>query len=375
MNVFLKIMKNIIKFRKGIVLTFPIFLFALEMAAQDVPHLPQRTDSLIRSHLTPHQDSIYSVRKEKLRQEHIKLEKRYRDRAQRVDTSYIQRPNERLTLRVIDNVSVAGITARMAYRDDIEGDMRGKMETEGEWRNTITFGANYLGIGVALAINPAKIFGKHTSTEFNINKYGNNFGFDVVYMKNNSYSGKMKFGEERYNIERRTFSNETMTLDGYYVFNGKKFSFPAAFSQTYKQIKSAGSLMLGASFNRSKLINDSYDPDAGYILRKINVNQFAVGVGYGYNWVPTRRWLIHCSAMPFFGVFRHNRVYLHDEKVKMPYRFPEMQVVGRVAAIYNVKKYFWGMTGVFNFQSSGDRDVFLLKNYKSRIRLIFGFRL
>lgn len=368
MRVFLK---NKMIFRKGIVLTFSILLFALEMVAQDVPQLPQRTDSLIRSRLTPHQDSIYIKSKEKLKQKHIALEKRYRARAQKVDTSYIQRPDERLTLRVIDNLSVAGITAKMAYGEDI----RGKMETEGKWRNTLTFSANYLGLGIALAINPAKIFGKHTSTEFNINNYGNNFGFDVVYMKNNSYSGKMKYGEERYIIKSGTFSNETMTIDGYYVFNGKKFSFPAAFSQTYKQIKSAGSLMLGVSFNRSKLINDSYDVEAGYILRKININQFAVGVGYGYNWVPTRRWLIHCSAMPFFGVYRYNRVYLQDEKVKMPYRFPEMQVVGRIAAIYNVKKYFWGMTGVFNFHNSGDRDVFLLKNYKSRVRLLFGIRL
>ena len=68
MRVFLK---NKMIFRKGIVLTFSILLFALEMVAQDVPQLPHRTDSLIRSRLTPHQDSIYIKSKEKLRQKHI----------------------------------------------------------------------------------------------------------------------------------------------------------------------------------------------------------------------------------------------------------------------------------------------------------------
>ena len=366
MKVFLKKMKN---FKKSIVLVVPMFLFALELSAQDVPQLSQRTDSLIRSHLTPRQDSIYNKRKEQIHQQHIKLEKHYR--APNVDTTYIQRPKERLVLRVIDNMSVAAISARMTTQDGLKG----KFETEGDFRNTITFGANYLGIGLAVALNPAKIFGKRTSTEFNINKYGNTFGFDVVYLNNKSYSGEMKYGGEKYDIERGMLSNKSLTVDGYYVFNGKKFSFPAAFSQTYKQVKSAGSLMLGVSYNRSNLTNHTVSDDTEEEIRKISTHQFAVGVGYGYNWVPTRRWLIHGSAMPFFGVFRHNRLYIQDRKEKMPYRFPEMQWVARVAVIYNVKRYFFGVNAVFNYFNSGDEKQLLIENFKSRTRLIFGIRL
>ena len=39
-----------------------------------------------------------------------------------------------------------------------------------------------------------------------------------------------------------------LTLNAYYAFNGRRFSYPAVFSQSWMQKRSCGSLMLGASF-------------------------------------------------------------------------------------------------------------------------------
>ena len=353
----------------GMMLIFPSFWGIHELAAQDVPHLSHRTDSIIRSRLTPRQDSIFSVRREQFKKKHIELEKRYR--TIKLDTNYIQRPKERLTLRALNNVSIAAMNAKMTSSTGIHGNF----ETKSDFRNTITFGANYLGIGLSIALNPAKVFGKRTSTEFNFNNYGNTFGIDVIYLNNNSYNGEQKVGGNKYEINRGSLSNKSLTIDGYYVFNGKKFSYPAAFSQTYKQVKSAGSIMAGVSYYRSNLTNHAQNDYMGVVVRKLSISQFAIGAGYAYNWVPSRRWLIHGSAMPFFGVYRHNRIHFENKKQKMPYRFPEMQMVGRVAVIYNVKQYFWGGSGVFNFFNSGDRKQLLLENFKMRIRLIFGIRI
>ena len=106
----------------------------------------------------------------------------------------------------------------------------------------------------------------------------------------------------------------TLAVNAYYVFNYRHFSYPAAFSLSTVQLRSAGSWLLGARYDNQALHFDAQKTEAFFktispqaqlneALRidKIKYRQFAVSLGYAYNWVPWRGWLLCASAAPALG--------------------------------------------------------------------------
>jgi len=290
------------------------------------------------------------------------------------DTNYVVRPDKKLTLRLLNNVSGTNFSFKSNETGNVED--RYKFLFKDPLRYTITLSANYRGLAVALAFNPANIFGKHTSTEFNINSYGNKFGFDVIYENNGQFEASMTDSDGTFDLGEVDISEKSLTINGYYAFNYKRFSYPAAFSQSYIQKKSAGSVMIGASYHRSTLkINSEAEPDPEYDdLQKIKTSYAGIGVGYGYNFVPTRNWLIHLSALPTLVVWNENKVVLTTRVDKLQSKFPEYSIVGRASVVRYFKSFFTGLTLVYNYTSVGDRDIIRLSHNKWRTRFILGMR-
>ena len=94
----------------------------------------------------------------------------------------------------------------------------------------------------------------------------------------------------------------TVFADGYYLFNGRKFSYSAAYDQSAIQKRSAGSLMVGLMYNYTRIDYASdYNGDLIYLMEglgKVKLWQGSAGVGYAYNWVPVRGLLVNVMAMP-----------------------------------------------------------------------------
>lgn len=91
-----------------------------------------------------------------------------------IDTNYIRRPTERLTLKLRFNISGAtveavGKTEEAAFTSRNHADYKG----------TLSVAATYRGISLGLSLNPAAIIGKYKDYELNLNSYGNRMGFDV----------------------------------------------------------------------------------------------------------------------------------------------------------------------------------------------------
>lgn len=109
----------------------------------------------------------------------------------------------------------------------------------------------------------------------------------------------------------------TMTLDGYYLFNSKRYSYSAAYDQTLIQKRSAGSLMAGAVYYHSSVAYDN-DLDADFIMfmddiGTIKQSQLNIGAGYTYNFVPCKGLLINAMLMPMVSVFNQVKVwYFHS---------------------------------------------------------------
>ena len=294
-----------------------------------------------------------------------------RQKTPKTDTNYVIKPNARWTLRLINNLSGTHFTMKLAMIDDSKANLRFWVPL----RHTVTMSVNYRGLAVAFAVNPSSLFGKKTSTEFNINSYSNRYGFDFIYEKDGSFEGSANYqGQvEHFNNE---IEEKSMTINAYYAFNGRKFSYPAAFSQSFVQKRSAGSIMLGASFHHGTvaIVNQDEDYYQEDNIRKIKLNYFSTGVGYGYNFVPNRNWLLHLSALPSIVLWRENKVVMMGHNEELEATFPEMSLVGRASVVRYFKNFFAGLTLVYNYTSAGDYESIRIRHYKWRTRLIIGKR-
>ena len=285
------------------------------------------------------------------------------------DTLYIGRPDARWTIKLRTNLSGAqlkfnGSKNQIPFNGDLRADYRG----------TLSVAVAYRGIAVGLAVNPAKLAGKSKDNEFNLNSYSNKFGFDVVLLSSKTYHGSVETNGVSSDINNGQLKQKAVNLNFYYAFNGRRFSFPAAFSQSYVQKRSAGSFMLGMSMDGQ--YTDAYDvmTNSGVGNAKMRIYALGIGAGYGYNLVVGRHWLFHLSTLPTFDVLLRSYIETDEGKVNMHYRFPSVIIVGRGAAVYSWKNKFFGATMVFNYSSVGDENRLQIKRAKERLRLFYGFR-
>ena len=292
-----------------------------------------------------------------------------------VDTAYITRPTTKWTVTARMNVSGAKIEAEGIDRSAVslgssENGQHFKAEMEANRKATLSMGVSYLGLSLNVSLNPAKLMGKYRDFELNFNSYGRRFGFDVIYQDAKNFKGWHDHeGMERIELPDGLLSVKTLNLNAFYVFNSRRFSYPAAFSQSYIQRRSAGSFLLAASGMGQRA---TLDWQQGLELKMTNIG---IGAGYGYNYVPHQGWLLHLSALPTFIVYNHATMTFGDESMNLKYRFPEVIITGRGAVVRQWGNKFLGLTMVYNYTNIGDKDDFSIYNTKWRIRTFFGLRI
>ena len=292
-----------------------------------------------------------------------------------IDTAYIVRPATKWTVMARMNVSGAKIKAegidRSAWPLGSNGDERHfEAVMEANRKATLSMGVSYLGLSLSVSLNPAKLMGRYHDYELNFNSYGRRFGFDIIYQNAKNFTGWHDHeGMERIELPDGLLSVKTLNLNAFYIFNSRRFSYPAAFSQSYIQRRSAGSFLLAASGMGQ---HATLDWDQEMQLKMTNIG---VGAGYGYNYVPGRGWLLHISALPTFIVYSNTSMTFGDSRVPLHYHFPEVIITGRGAVVRQWSNVFLGMSMVYNFTNIGHKENLTLHNTKWRIRTFFGLRL
>ena len=282
-----------------------------------------------------------------------------------VDSAYIMRPATKWTVTARMNVSGAKIEA-----EGIDQGHQFKAEMEANRKATLSMAVSYLGFSLSGALNPAKLMGKYHDYELNFNSYGRRFGFDVIYQDAKNFTGWHDHeGMERIQLPDGILSVKTLNLNVFYVFNSRRFSYPAAFTQSYIQRRSAGSLLLAASGMGQ---HATLDWEQEMQLKMTNIS---LGAGYGYNYVPSQGWLLHISALPTFIVYSNTSITFGDSRVPLHYHFPEAIITGRGAMVRQWKNKFLGLSMVFNFTNIGNEEKLALHNIKWRIRTFFGLRI
>lgn len=182
-------------------------------------------------------------------------------------------------------------------------------------KSNLKFKLAYRGYGLSYSHELAN----GTEREFSLSKRGPVYGLEFRRYQSTSFSGSVRGDSSynvhepfAYNIEKGSIHKKSYELNGYYVFNHKTFSYPAAITSTVRQVRSCGSPVLGMTFysttiTASDTLMSYYWDD----IRKVRIRQFSIGGGYAYNYVFGHNscFLLHVSAMPMLSIYRRNKLF------------------------------------------------------------------
>ena len=289
------------------------------------------------------------------------------------DTNYVVRPEGTVTFKVRLNQTGDDFHAK----GTVNG-IYSKADLKTSHKTTVSIGASYRGLSAAVAINPSKMSGAYKDYELNLNYYSSRISLDFSYQRSESLAGDVNRDDRgTQTMESGDLTLKVVNLAGYYAFNHRRFSFPAAFNQSYVQRRSAGSWLAGISY-QGGIIETSDElkarnPNAPDI--SIDVGHVGIGGGYGYNWVLGRKWLIHFSMLPTFVVYNRNKMTVNGERKEAQRMRFNMIFNERFAIVHNFSsRYFAGATLVMN-NSVFDDDVVVVNQNKWRARAFLGLRL
>lgn len=245
-----------------------------------------------------------------------------------VDRNYIDAPKEPWQIIVKGNINQSDLKMRATGDIDIVS-YKAEPRLKTEPSKYIGLWAGYRGYGLGYTINT----GGDKGSYFTVGATGGSYGVNVRVhsFENNrpSFRFSTDFDDlinEDIDLEEEEVELEdpirvhTVIADAYYLFNGKRFSYAAAYDQSVIQKKSAGSIMAGAMFYYGKIdYATKNNAELIYLMRglgKVKLWQGSVGAGYAYNWVPVKGLLINAMAMPMLTLVNRIKVYAFKTNVE-----------------------------------------------------------
>lgn len=231
-----------------------------------------------------------------------------------------------------------------------------------------TIGAyiTYLAVSAGYDINVSKLISgaQRTRSRFN-------FGFNCSLLSvqwqyvSNDVGTTIKRIEEHGRYERTEIpfdgiNTSLWSLEAYYFFNHKRYSQAAAFNFSKIQEKNQGSFYAGLSLSNNKYQFDfsglperflNYLPETWALnAYKVSTKNYSVVLGYGYNWVFARHWLLGVSESPIIGLRRGDINSSFDSNsFALSNRF-------RLSVVWNNGRWFAGMAGAFDSNLIYDKD-------------------
>lgn len=288
------------------------------------------------------------------------------------DSTYVVRPEGKLTLKLRVNQ-----TGNTIHQRGTVNDVHTKADLHTSFKTTISIAASYLGLSAGLSINPAKIGGFYNDYELNLSLITNRFSIDASYQRSNTLTGDVERDEVQQRLEKGDATMKVLNLAGYYTFNHRRFSYAAAFNQSFIQRRSAGSWLLGFSYQGGsvKTTDALKEKSADAPEVRMYTGHFGIGGGYGYNLVVGNKWLFHLSFLPTVVVYNRNNVTINGERKYADKMRFNMIFNERAAIVYNFSsRYFAGATLVMNNSVFDDNRVIVNQN-KWVARAFFGMRL
>ena len=271
------------------------------------------------------------------------------------DTAYVSRPMQRFMVALHPDFSSIGIMIG-------KGGNRANFNTD--LSDKIGVFATYRGYGFGYSFMPRR--GRKNDGEFNFRFFCRRFGIETDFCRATSFAANINTPDSSFSIERGDIDFKMRMFSLYYVFNNKKFSFPAAFDKSYTQIRSCGSVILGASYASAKMNTGKHD----FTVKSQNTG---IGVGYGYNFVTKMKFLFHISVIPTVVIAEENDVRTSSGKHFMAHNITDICIWARAAMSYNFEHVFVGMDYVLYATLLGDSKKVSTRFTRNISRVFVGF--
>ena len=255
----------------------------------------------------------------------------------------------------------------------------------------VYFGWRWIFLGLSFDIKD--ILGQKKSPnekkrkEFILYLYSGKFGIDLYSkqtgsnFKISSYSN-FDLKNDYVNTDFEGFESKIRGINAYWIFNHRKFSFPAAFSQSTNQRRSCGSLMAGFSYSKHNItFNRALLPQemqaqikAPLQFNKLKYTDYNLSLGYGYNWVFARNCLLNISLLPAIG-FKKARVddqpTNNDTSWTRWIKDVNFDLITRAGLTWNNGKYYVGASLILHTYDYR-KENFSMTNSFGSLRIYMG---
>lgn len=237
--------------------------------------------------------------------------------------------------------------------------------------------------------------GEKSEVEFSL--YSPQVGVDLLYRKTGS-DYKIRKAELGPDVDPKVMEGvpfdgvnvSIFGLNAYYIFNHKRFSYPAAFSQSTCQKLSQGSWMAGAGFIKNsidfdydKLYSiaaermhvDEVERDSGLMYRKVKYLDINGTVGYAYNWVPARNLLVSAGLSAALS-YKHSSAGPSSDDGFRLNNF-SLDGIGRFGVVYNNTHQYAGISAVlhaYDYHKKGFASTNIFGNVNIYVGVNFGVK-
>lgn len=249
----------------------------------------------------------------------------------------------------------------------------------------------WLGItlGYSFGLVPDR-YGSHTF-DFSATAYSAKVGFDFRYTRakgNFNLLNATGFdgidADRLTNIRLETMTCNTTAINLYYVFNHHHFSYPAAMAMTTVQLRSAGSWLMGMRYDQQRITFDAdktervlqqLSPTVRLMdelrFSSVNYHQVSFSLGYAYNFVPHRGWLLSFGGTPLLGYKYQKGESISTQKIWRSIRNLNFDFIFRAGVVWTTGRYYVGGSTVSYFYDYRD-EGFHLTNSLHYLRLYLG---
>ena len=286
------------------------------------------------------------------------------------------------------------------------------------WRLGPYLGWRWVFLGYTVDLKHINIKSDHSSKkEFNLSLYSSLLGVDLFWRQtgNDYHIQRMDLGNDvntdaLKKVSFDGFKGSIKGLNLYYIFNHRKFSYPAAYSQSTKQKLSAGSWMVGLGYTQhqlevdwdklSNIVDERLNQksrnqlnlenmnqlnqearnqmeariDSSLMFSKVRYSDYSATVGYGYNWVFAKNWLFNASLSVGLA-YNHSRSDDPElDKFNLKnFNFKNFNIdgVGRFGVVWNNDKWYAGVSTVIHSYNY-HKDHFSTNNSFGSLNIYVG---
>ncbi len=262
-----------------------------------------------------------------------------------------------------------------------------KFRPNGPFSIGLGFNYKFIGLGISYGAPVTKQskdkYGNTQRLDLQFSVISKSFGVDAHLQAYKGYyisnPGDFINWNEKYYPQLPDMRVLTLGLNAFYLFNGNKFSYRAAFKGNQIQKKSAGSIAAGLFGTFDEVRTDNGFVPKGLVdstdvtldLKSFQAFTIGVSVGYMYTFVIKQGFFISLAGVPGIG-YRHYQIKDIDNKEDFDNQLT-IHLAGKIAIGYNWKKYMISLNTNLNLRNYKYKS-YELSMSTEHLKLTFAIR-